>query len=162
MSNKTTEELKSAVAWVVEHYIWDWRMARLSLTEGTHCKTFYYLFCTGSTQKDGKSSRHNWKIVDWYTKNEHKFLVSNIEPNAGIIICMQFYIKISWSFYFKTYACMIPLLESFQLRALKLGTLARCICTLFAISEDISCALSAISIAHYFRTPIRSYWWLVA
>ena len=33
---------------------------------------------------------------------------------------------------------------------------AHCICALFAISDDIFCALFAISIAHYFHTPIRT------
>ena len=38
---------------------------------------------------------------------------------------------------------------------------APCICNLFAISDDIFCALCAISFGHYFHTPIRSNKWLL-
>ena len=42
-----------------------------------HCvvslnKTLYPLLSTGSTQEDRKLSQHDWKIVDWNVKLQHK------------------------------------------------------------------------------------------
>ena len=43
----------------------------------SHCvvylsKSLYSMLSTGSTQEGRKSSQHDWKIVDWDTKHQHK------------------------------------------------------------------------------------------
>ena len=43
----------------------DGRVARSKLTVLYPRETLYPLLGTGSTQEDRKSTRHDWKIVDW-------------------------------------------------------------------------------------------------
>ena len=49
-----------------------------SYSRRSHCvvslsKKHYPLLSTASTQEDRKSSRHDWKIIDWNIKQESKY-----------------------------------------------------------------------------------------